>query len=653
MTVRSLQLEGMTGHGSHLVPAGRPWLVGRGASADITIPDPAVSRHHAEVELTAAGLRVRDLGSANGTFINGAPVSEGHLRPGDTLTFGRPAFRLVDPATAPAGDATEAQRGWRIAAGADTSSDRPQLLQQLLHLARSLSGSFALDPLCAQIVDLAFDVVTSDRVALLVARGPDGSLVPVRSRSRVGEDAAVRVPQAIAGRAATERRPVLTESALGDEALQSASVEAARVRSAIAVPLLAEDEVVVGVLYADRIARLDPFTDADAHAMLAFAGLAAVSLAKLELLESLERRRETQRNLERFFAPEVAATIAAAEGPLAAGGDRRVVTVLFSDIRDFTPLAESLPPEEVAALLTEYFTVMADLVFAHGGTLDKFLGDGLLAVWGAPLDLADASAQAVAAARAMRRAVEELNRDWNALGKPSLGVGYGLARGVVFAGRIGSEHRLDYTVIGDVVNVASRLCKVARAGEILVTGAVHEDAPGLPGVRASPRGHDPGPRGRDRDLAWIGVAEMRVVLQRVTRASVTVDGAASGTIGAGYCLLVGFTHADTASQVQWMAEKIAGLRLFADAEGKMNLGLAEVGGGLLVVSQFTLYGDAAKGRRPSFLDAAPPELAIPLYEQFLAALRDRGLSVATGVFGAMMEVEIHNDGPVTLILERT
>jgi D-tyrosyl-tRNA(Tyr) deacylase len=115
---------------------------------------------------------------------------------------------------------------------------------------------------------------------------------------------------------------------------------------------------------------------------------------------------------------------------------------------------------------------------------------------------------------------------------------------------------------------------------------------------------------------------------------------------------VGFTHADTTAQVEWMAEKVAGLRLFADPEGRMNLGLADVGGEILVVSQFTLYGDTSRGRRPSFVDAARPEVAIPLYEGFVAALRGRGLSVATGEFGAMMAVEIHNEGPVTLILER-
>jgi D-aminoacyl-tRNA deacylase len=146
---------------------------------------------------------------------------------------------------------------------------------------------------------------------------------------------------------------------------------------------------------------------------------------------------------------------------------------------------------------------------------------------------------------------------------------------------------------------------------------------------------------------------MRVVLQRVRKASVTVAGRVTGAIDQGYCLLVGFTHGDTTTQVDWMAEKVAGLRLFSDAAGKMNLGLSEVGGAVLVVSQFTLYGDAAKGRRPSFIDAARPELAIPLYDRFLDALRGMGITVAAGEFGADMLVEIHNDGPVTLILDRT
>jgi D-aminoacyl-tRNA deacylase len=145
---------------------------------------------------------------------------------------------------------------------------------------------------------------------------------------------------------------------------------------------------------------------------------------------------------------------------------------------------------------------------------------------------------------------------------------------------------------------------------------------------------------------------MRVLLQRVSRAEVRVGDRVTGRIGRGYLLLVGLTHADDEARLAWMADKVQGLRLFGDAEGKMNLALDDVGGALLVVSQFTLYGDAQKGRRPSFIDAARPEVAIPLYERFVAMLRGRGLTVATGEFGAMMDVELVNDGPVTLWLER-
>ncbi len=149
---------------------------------------------------------------------------------------------------------------------------------------------------------------------------------------------------------------------------------------------------------------------------------------------------------------------------------------------------------------------------------------------------------------------------------------------------------------------------------------------------------------------------MRVVLQRVSRAQVRVDGNVTGEIGVGFVILAGFGPGDTEETLTWMAEKILSLRLFRDAEDKMNRSLDEVHGAVLVVSQFTLYGDARKGRRPSFIDAAPPEVAKPLYERFVALLKERGstsgIAVETGEFGAMMEVELVNDGPVTLLLER-
>ncbi len=153
-----------------------------------------------------------------------------------------------------------------------------------------------------------------------------------------------------------------------------------------------------------------------------------------------------------------------------------------------------------------------------------------------------------------------------------------------------------------------------------------------------------------------GAGAVRVVLQRVSRAEVRVNGRVTGKIGVGFLVLAGFAPSDTGETLAWMADKLLGLRVFGDADGKMNLALADVHGAVLVVSQFTLYGDVQKGRRPSFIDAAPPELAVPLYERFVSLLRERGAGsgtrVETGEFGAMMEVELVNDGPVTLILEK-
>ena len=144
---------------------------------------------------------------------------------------------------------------------------------------------------------------------------------------------------------------------------------------------------------------------------------------------------------------------------------------------------------------------------------------------------------------------------------------------------------------------------------------------------------------------------MRAILQRVSEARVQIDGAIVGEIGHGLLVLLGVTKSDTAEQARWLADKIVSLRIFNDAEGKVNLDVAEVGGAILVVSQFTLYGDCSKGRRPSFIDAAPPETAIPLYEEFINAVKAHGIPTATGRFGAMMQVSLINDGPVTLILD--
>jgi len=204
---------------------------------------------------------------------------------------------------------------------------------------------------------------------------------------------------------------------------------------------------------------------------VALAGIGAVALENLKFAERSRQEALIRGNFERFFAPHLAARIASAPGALRRGGERRRVAVLFSDIRGFTALAARLTPDATASLLSEYFSEMAECVFTHGGTLDKFIGDAVMAQWGAPLSApgGDDADRALEAGQAMLAAVARLNQRWAAQGRPGLEVGLGINYGEVFAGYLGSERRLEYTIIGDVVNTASRLCEAAQGGELLVT----------------------------------------------------------------------------------------------------------------------------------------------------------------------------------------
>jgi adenylate cyclase len=225
---------------------------------------------------------------------------------------------------------------------------------------------------------------------------------------------------------------------------------------------------VLGVLYVDALASTHRVDDDDLEFLVAFAGIGAVALENLRFAERSRQDALIRGNFERFFAPHLAARIAASPDALRLGGERRRVAVLFSDIRGFTPLAARLTPDATAKLLTEYFSEMAECVFKHGGTLDKFIGDAVMAQWGAPLPEPDDADRALEAALAMMQAVAKLNVRWQQQGRPVLQVGIGLNYGDVFAGYLGSERRLEYTIIGDVVNTANRLCEAAAGGTILV-----------------------------------------------------------------------------------------------------------------------------------------------------------------------------------------
>ena len=480
---------------------GAPLVVGRALNSDIPVFDPTISRKHAEVGLDENGVHVTDLGSSNGTFLNGARIDAARLSPGDVITFGKVAFRLKEVAPTPESVARTpaslgpvrlnqtivrpmplppASGGWVAALrpsgphatvaedGTTTEAHRTQQkLSKLMDVAMELTRAVSVESLLDRIADEASKILDTDRVAILLL-DDQGALIPKISRDKQGSDAGRTVPQSIARRVVEEQLAILSDNAGEDQRFGGQSILMQRVRSAMCVPLVGKEKI-HGVLYVDNVTTTHRFGDEDLNFLIAFSGIAAVAIENSQFAERIRQEALVRSNFERYFAPQLAARIATSPDAVKLGGEKRQVVVLFSDIRGFTPLSESMNPDEIAHLLTEYFTEMVECVFRHGGTLDKFIGDAVMAQWGAPIGAPDDPDRAMAAAIDMIRELDVLNEKWRGQGRPELQVGIGLTYGEVFAGNIGSEKRLEFTVIGDTVNTANRLCSAAEGGEILIS----------------------------------------------------------------------------------------------------------------------------------------------------------------------------------------
>ena len=335
-------------------------------------------------------------------------------------------------------------------------------------MSKGLGRAVDTDAILDQIVRYAYQILEVDRVAILLL-DEQGELAPKISRDKRGADAPRMVPQSIARAAVADRVAILTDNAGEDARFGGESVVLQQVRSAICSPLIGSEDRVLGVLYVDNVSTAHRFTDDDLDFVVAFSGIAAVAIENSQFAERIRRETLARSNFERYFTPQLAQRIASSAGATRLGGDKRKVAVLFSDIRGFTPLSETMNPDDMARLLSEYFTEMVDCVFRHDGTLDKFIGDAVMAQWGAPIGNPRDPDMAVRAAMDMMRELDTLNAKWSAQGRPELQIGIGLNYGDAFAGNIGSERRLEFTVIGDTVNTASRLCSVAGPREILIT----------------------------------------------------------------------------------------------------------------------------------------------------------------------------------------
>lgn len=440
-------------------------IVGRAPTSEVMVADPSLSRRHVQLTVDGRTVRARDLGSHNGTRLQGAPlVAEADLQVGDTLFCGDVVFVLVEegevarPAAPPIDPSGTVVLDRPPELSADPAARR---LAVLLRVGELLARPGQGDQLQARILSLAAEILPIDRAAL-VAVTPDGALRIAASRGvrptdpRPYSESIVRY--VIEHRVAASFDDAQADHRLGG----AASVVVQDIRCAMCAPLIADDRV-LGAIYVDNQVLAHSFVAGDLDLLAGFANQAALAMSNAALQDLLRSAAVRQHTFERFFPPATAARLLESGGEL--GVQELEVTVLFSDISGFTELSSTLPPADVVALLHTYFPPMAKIVFSKEGTLEKYIGDALLAVWGAPYGHPDDADRALGAAIEMQEAVVRMRER---LPRP-IDVHIGLHSGVVALANIGSAEYVQVATIGDATNTAARVCGVAEPGEIVIT----------------------------------------------------------------------------------------------------------------------------------------------------------------------------------------
>jgi adenylate cyclase len=452
-------------------------VAGRSPSCDIVVDDVSVSRRHAKFAVKADHCSLIDLSSRNGTYVNGALVTDAVLVDGDRVVLGRVPLSveyslgdrlqlsehhtvIEDPGTIYKQVSDVSSSGEREGAAMAGRS-----LRLLSEIARTLVTNRPPADVFAQVVQLAFETCPAERAFLVLRDEATGNLVPRVASRRDGTDIrAVSLSRTIVNRVMTERVAVLATDAQVDSRTATAeSVRAQPVRSFMCAPLWHGERDVIGVVYVDA-SLTQRFSATDLDLLTALANFAAVAIEQA-------RRRE---RLQRYHSAAVVNRIfeAGADIDTPFFAQERDVSVLFADIAGFTALSETLTPAQTAVLLNGFFERMADAVFEHEGTLDKFIGDAVMTVFGAPLDQPDHAIRAVKTAHSMQKALARLNAESSSV---PLQIRIGIHSGLARAGDIGSVRRREYTVLGDVVNTASRLeSAVARPGQIIISRATRE-----------------------------------------------------------------------------------------------------------------------------------------------------------------------------------
>jgi adenylate cyclase len=463
--------------------------IGRHPDNTVQVLDRIVSKEHCRITRgPQGGYVLRDIGSLNGSYVNGERVTERTLATGDTIGMGNTVLRFEDdeePEQPELKNVTmmpgqvQSQVRSRVDASARflpvgeiTNIDALKADYEKLRVAHELSQKLSLDTnlddLLQKIVDESFALIRADRAVILLYDQDSGQLTPRYVRQK-REDEEIRLSSSILEEVKNNKRAVLSSDAMVDERFKAAkSIIMQGIRSTMCVPLLYADQL-VGAMHMDSMLTTGAFTEKDLLLFQGIATQAATAIQNHRLAKKIERESVTRAQFQRLLSPNLVDQIVTGALHLDQGGTKRDVTMLFADIRGFTAMSERHAPEEMVKTLNEYFELMVDVLFRYGGTLDKYVGDEIIGLFGAPVPLPDASERAVRCGLEMQRALEEFNRVRESNGLEAIHVGIGINSGPVIAGAIGSSRTLQYTVIGDAVNIASRLCSVAKTGEVLIS----------------------------------------------------------------------------------------------------------------------------------------------------------------------------------------
>jgi len=479
-----------TAGGEHTYTLGNEMTIGRHPHSTICLADPMLSKRHAVIRRVKDGFEYEDVGSSNGSFYDGVRIKHLQLKDGDIITLGKTSLvfqemseeeRLATLVQISQIDTSGTVRD-RIAVEAaqeflpetDVSDisvlrDDYEKLRLGHDLLRSIGLERDLHSVLDKVTEHVFQIFPADRCVVLLVDDETGALIPSSVRTRSGDDIHVTVAGSILREVQETSAAVLISDSSADERFaEASSVIMQGIQSAMCAPLM-QDGAFLGVIHLDSIRSLLTFTRKDLQLFTGIARHVAMVVANAKLLKQVEHEAHTKAQFERLLSPSVVEQVMSGKVNLEKGGELRDVTILFADIRGFTSMSHRSTPTSIVAMLNRYFEMVVDIVFHHEGTVDKYIGDEIMVLFGAPLDLTYPADHAISCALEIQGALKLFNKQRKKDGEEPIHIGIGINSGEVVVGSIGSSQTKQYTCIGDAVNVAARLVSLAEPGQVVIS----------------------------------------------------------------------------------------------------------------------------------------------------------------------------------------